>query len=418
MKEELEATPFIGDNNRYNYFYKIVNNLNSKVYYGVHSTETLNDGYMGSGTLIRRAIKKYGIERFKKIILNFFEDKKSMYAYEKNYLNQDFLKENQKYIYNLKIGGHGGWDKALSVFKEKVANNEIDLSNNYKIFKEKCSEEEYNIYLENRSKISKRYWENLRQDEVRYKKYIENTRNTSKLKSLDKNFSNFIEAGRKLMNDPDHRAYMSKTLSNREGNHYKKFKERFESLKSDFIFLLNTNLTDIQITNYYKSIGDGIGFDHFIEYLLYTNDIEIKTIDKVFIYHKDSRVNNNKTIIESKIKHKNIYFINFERINIFNKISVDLNNKEISNYKIYNKHNYKGFQTISEYLTYCEFVESIELLKKPSKTIMIYNKTIPDAIYIDENYMIYRPIVTYENNNIANITFEPKNLHLSNIINK
>lgn len=38
-----------GEFKKYHFLYKTTNLLNSKVYYGMHSTNDLNDGYLGSG---------------------------------------------------------------------------------------------------------------------------------------------------------------------------------------------------------------------------------------------------------------------------------------------------------------------------------------------------------------------------------
>lgn len=51
------------------YIYRITNLINGKTYIGQHKYKKLNDSYLGSGTLIRRAIKEYGKENFKKEIL-------------------------------------------------------------------------------------------------------------------------------------------------------------------------------------------------------------------------------------------------------------------------------------------------------------------------------------------------------------
>lgn len=88
--------------------YQTTNKVNGKIYIGAHKTDDLNDGYLGSGKHLKRAMEKYGIDCFEKEILFLFETEELMYQKESELVNKDFIKRND--VYNMKEGGFGGWD--------------------------------------------------------------------------------------------------------------------------------------------------------------------------------------------------------------------------------------------------------------------------------------------------------------------
>jgi len=83
--------------------YKVTNLINGKYYIGKHKTANLNDGYMGSGKLIKRAIAKYGIENFQKDVICLCGSEQEMNDKEK-----ELVVVNET-TYNLCPGGHGGF---------------------------------------------------------------------------------------------------------------------------------------------------------------------------------------------------------------------------------------------------------------------------------------------------------------------
>lgn len=104
----------------YHYFYKITNLINDKFYYGVHNTDNLEDGYMGSGKLLHNAYKKYGIENFKKEILKYFNTMDEAFQYEQEIVNEEMI--NNPNCYNVMIGGK--FPKATGkVFVKDINNN-------------------------------------------------------------------------------------------------------------------------------------------------------------------------------------------------------------------------------------------------------------------------------------------------------
>ena len=104
---------------KYNYFYKITNNLNNHFYYGVHSTDNLDDGYMGSGVRLHYAYKKYGIENFSKEILKFFDTREQANQYEAEIVTEELVKDNN--CYNVILGGGFDTSGKLTV-KDKNGN--------------------------------------------------------------------------------------------------------------------------------------------------------------------------------------------------------------------------------------------------------------------------------------------------------
>jgi hypothetical protein len=92
---------------KYHYIYKTTCNLNGKYYIGMHSTSTIEDGYMGSGKKLRYSIRKHGVENFTREILEFLEDRDSLAKREAEIVNEELI--NDPLCMNLKHGGQGGW---------------------------------------------------------------------------------------------------------------------------------------------------------------------------------------------------------------------------------------------------------------------------------------------------------------------
>lgn len=93
--------------------YKTTNTVNGKFYIGQHKTNNIDDGYLGSGTEIRRAIKKYGPENFKKEILFDVEDAELLDLLEELIVDDDFVSRED--TYNVIPGGSGSYERTKAV---------------------------------------------------------------------------------------------------------------------------------------------------------------------------------------------------------------------------------------------------------------------------------------------------------------
>lgn len=91
---------------KFNFVYLTTNMANGKKYIGKHSTNDLNDGYIGSGTILKRAIKKHGFEQFSFQILKMFDTSQEALDYEAELVTTEIVESSE--YYNMKIGGQGG----------------------------------------------------------------------------------------------------------------------------------------------------------------------------------------------------------------------------------------------------------------------------------------------------------------------
>ena len=91
---------------KFNYIYLTTNTINGKIYVGQHSTNNLEDGYIGSGTLLKLALQKYGKNNFSKEILAYTDTQNKLDYLEKFYIRK-YKSRELKNGYNLTDGGSG-----------------------------------------------------------------------------------------------------------------------------------------------------------------------------------------------------------------------------------------------------------------------------------------------------------------------
>ena len=87
------------------FIYKTTNIINGNYYIGKHSTKNNNDSYLGSGDLLKKAIKKYGKENFKREILFECNSDQELFEKEQEIVTIDIVSDPNSY--NIALGGYG-----------------------------------------------------------------------------------------------------------------------------------------------------------------------------------------------------------------------------------------------------------------------------------------------------------------------
>jgi len=109
--------------------YMTINLVNNKKYIGIDSRN--NPHYLGGGTILKKAIEKYGRENFHKIILEECNSKEELFNKEREWITL-LNATNDKNFYNILSGGQGSLGQENPMFH----------TNLYNIWKEKYGEDE------------------------------------------------------------------------------------------------------------------------------------------------------------------------------------------------------------------------------------------------------------------------------------
>lgn len=122
---------------KYHFIYKTTNLLSGKYYIGMHSTDNLEDGYLGSGKRLRYSINKHGVENHVREILEFVNSREELRKREEEIVSLNEIAKEK--CMNLITGGKGGFSietqKMGGAVMAKVINERFEKDEE---FRKKC----------------------------------------------------------------------------------------------------------------------------------------------------------------------------------------------------------------------------------------------------------------------------------------
>jgi len=105
---------------KYHFIYKTTNTVTGHYYYGLHSTDNLDDGYLGSGRRLRYSINKYSKDKHQREIIEFCSDRCSLKKRESELV--DLNEVAKRDCMNLRVGGEGGFSYEQQLINSKKGN--------------------------------------------------------------------------------------------------------------------------------------------------------------------------------------------------------------------------------------------------------------------------------------------------------
>lgn len=197
----------------FGYIYLTKNLVNNKVYIGKHKSDKYDSKYYGSGLILKKAIKKYGINNFTNELIDKADSLEELNEKEKYYISK-YKEEYGDKCYNISNGGDGGdnihckspeeiedFIKKITIINREKWNNKSEKEKedfikkmtsinrercNTDDFKKKISKASHNRYLNENERIEqsiriKKAWSNpilIEQQRERLLEYYKNNKVT------------------------------------------------------------------------------------------------------------------------------------------------------------------------------------------------------------------------------------------------
>jgi hypothetical protein len=223
----------------YHIVYQTTNLVNLKIYIGIHSTNNLDDGYIGSGKTMIKAIKKYGKENFKKEILHYCKSREEACDVELYLVNEQFVERPD--VYNIRLGG-GNKGVMSKESKIKLSNSlkKTYSNNNYinkHIGRKRSEETKEKMLIKNKRSFKEKYGE----------RYLEMIDKCCRKFKEENGFygKNHTEKTKKILSEIRSKNYIIKSPLNEVIN--------FKGILRDFC-----NNNDLSFSCLYRNINKGI----------------------------------------------------------------------------------------------------------------------------------------------------------------
>lgn len=146
----------------FHFLYKTTCSTTSCYYIGIHSTDNLDDRYLGSGYRLKQSIKKHGYSTHNREILQFANSREELLDLEESIVTHTLL-EDEKCL-NLSIGGRAGIPNHKSSTRSETMKS---------IWNDELHREKMSIVNSQNAKSS---WNNTRTRNKRIKSLTESTK--------------------------------------------------------------------------------------------------------------------------------------------------------------------------------------------------------------------------------------------------